>query len=52
MSLDAVVAVTRHLHRLLAGQEGVRLGQDHQLPGEKVDEQHQHDSLGLTLSHW
>ena len=53
MSLDAVIAVTRELQPLLAGQERLGLSQDHQEPGEKVEQEDQHDeSLRLSLSHW
>ena len=45
MSLDAVVAVTGHLQLqlLLAGEESVWLCLDQELPGEKEDQQDQHD---------
>ena len=45
MSLEAVVAVTGHLQLqlLLAGEESVWLGLDQELPGEKKDQQDQHD---------
>ena len=53
MSLDAVIAVTRELQPLLAGQERLGLSQDHQEAGEKVEQEDQHDdSLGPSLSHW
>ena len=53
MSLDAAIAVTRELQQVLAGEERLRLSQDQQEPGEKVEQEDQHDdSLGHSLSHW